>query len=174
MPATAIRSKAAEVAPEPEIAEEGWIDAPSSNLPPFCILQIGNSATGLLVARDVQTEERKVRGKLVKQERTYYRLKLTQESQGLNGGKKTGSMATYPAGTVVTVPGAGALDRSIDLVALTLAEKDLDSEPEPSDYQKLVGREFSITRVQDSIMKGGPNKGNPVKVYTVKHREPKA
>lgn len=168
---TATKSRAADT----DTAENaGWEDAPSSNLPPFCILQIGNSATGTLIERDVQVEERKVRGKLVKQERCYYRLLLTKESQGLNGGKKTGTLVTYPAGTVVTVPGAGALDRSFDLVALKLAGKDMDSEPDPSDYSHLKGREFFITRVDDGIMKGGPNKGNPVKVYNVKHREPKA
>lgn len=160
---------------EEEITDEGWEDAPSSNLPPFCILQIGNSVTGLLVARDVHEEERKVRGKLVKQERTYYRLRLTRESQGLNGGKKTGSLVTYPEGVIVTVPGAGALDRAIDLVALKIAGKDAekDSEPTKADYEGLYGREFFITRRDDSVMKGGPNKGNPVKVYDVKHREPR-
>lgn len=163
----------AEEAQIPTESEAGWEDAPSSNLPPFCILQIGDTATGTMLARDIQVEERKVRGKIVKQERTYYRLKLTDESQGLNGGKKTGTKVTYPAGTVVTVPGAGALDRSMDLVALKLAGKDMDGEAEPSDYESLKGREFRITRKDDSVMKGGPNKGNPVKVYDVKHRAAK-
>ncbi len=149
---------------------DGWEDAPSSNLPPFCILQIGHSAQGVMVSRDVQTEERKVRGKLEKQERIYYRLKLTGESQGLNGGKKTGVLVKYPVGTIVTVPGAGALDRSMDLTALKLAGKDVDSEVAPEDYAHLVNREFFISRGDDGVMKGGKNKGNPVKVYTVKHR----
>lgn len=166
------KSRAAETKTE-NPSEEGWEDAPSSNLPPFCILQVGNSVTGILMGRDVREEERKVRGKLEKKERIYYRLRLTKESQGLNGGKKTGSLVTYPEGTVVTVPGAGALDNSIDLLALKLAGKDLETggEPEKSDYDLLNGREFFITRREDGIMKGGPNKGNPVKVYDVKHRQ---
>src|SRR5262245_22909392 len=123
-------------APMAASAEEGWEDAPSSNLPPFCIPQVGNSVTGLLISRDVDIEEKKVRGKLVKKERIYYRFTLTQESQGLNGGKTTGTLTTYPQGTIVTVPGAGALDRSFNLCALKLAGKSLDQEadPEQADY----------------------------------------
>jgi len=157
---------------------DGWVKGPSSSLPPFCILQIGNTATGVLISRDIQKDEKKVKGKLVTQERVLYRLKLTDESQGLNGGKDNGVQTTYRPGTVVTVPGAGALDRSMDLIALQLAGKDMDAEDptsqlEPADYDHLKGREFRITRLEDSKMKGGAFKGKPVKVYDIEHREPR-
>ncbi len=152
---------------------EGW-EKVSSGLPPFCILQPGGKATGLFDRREVREEERKVKGKLVKDIRIFYRLSLTQESQGMNGGKKSGILVTYPVGTVVTVPGAGALDKSMDLVAWKLAGKNpellKDEMPTPEDYELLKGREFRITRLDDSEMKSGSYKGKPVKVYDVEHR----
>lgn len=160
--------------------DEGWEKAPSSSLPPFCIPDVGDTVRGIFLGRVVQhqTERKKVKGKWVEEEkdRVNYNVKLTAASSGRNGGLTNGARVEYQPGEVVTVPGAGALDRSIDLVALALAGKDKEdadgkpSIPTDADYALLTGREFRITRMPDAKMKGGLYKGKPVKVYDVEHR----
>lgn len=127
--------------------QESWKEA-TTQLPPLLIPEIGKSIEGTLSRVDVDEKE----------ERTFYRLLLTADAEGLDSEKED---VSFKAGTLVSVPGSGSLDYQMSCIMKDLGGARLSD---------LCGHTFRITRGEDDKMKEGKWKGKPVKSFRVQYK----
>lgn len=134
----------------------------------FIKLAVGMSVEGVLESATMETEKRKIKGKVHEKDRYHFALKLDRDTTVLVGKAKHESEKEFPAGSVVILPEHGFLITTLKRTACEIAGKAYSDE-EPVDLSVLVGAAFKITRLEDGEIASGPFAGKASALYDVKY-----
>lgn len=141
----------------------------SGSLPPMLLLEVGGKLDGRISQVDVQTTtEKNKSGKKMEKVRIFYRVVLSKDASGTDA--KSKKPVTHKAGTLITLPGSGALDSTFGGIALEIEGKPNDETSEPN-YQALNGILIRVDRTPDDVMKKGLYAGKTVKTYSVEWKQ---
>lgn len=132
-------------------------------LSPMLVLGVGDIADGVLQRVNVTKKQTKAGLEI----RFYYELRLLKNAKGTDKDKKP---FAPNAGDVITVPGTGGLDYTMEGIAEDVTGQKRGTEV---DWSKLYGHRFAFERTPDEKMSKGDHAGKDVKCYTVKHSAPK-
>lgn len=153
---------------EIETNDDGYTTEGGS-LPPLVILEVGGKLQGEITEVD-QREQTEGKGKKKSTKtRIFYRVRLSADTEGLNG--KTKKPESWRSGELVSLPGSGSLDRTFGSIALKVTGQNPDDEGAEPDLDELKGLLIKVERTPDEVMKKGPWAGKTVKTYTVQWKK---
>lgn len=147
------------------VAEQdfGEMQDRTRRLSPMLVLGVGDKARGVLNRVNVTKKPTKAGLEI----RFYYEMRLLKDANGTDKDKKP---FAPKSGDLITIPGTGGLDYTMEGIAEDITGQKRGTEV---DWSKLYGHLFEIERTPDEKMSKGDFAGKDVKCYTVKHAAPK-